>query len=234
MNKIKSYIKLMRVKHYLKNILILLPLIFSVSLFNINLLNKTLLGFIVFSFIASTIYIINDICDKENDKKHEVKKNRPIASGSVSVIEAIVLAIILIIIAILINIYVAGNNVYSYIAMFSYLILNLGYSFGLKNKPIIDIVILVSGFILRLVYGSVITGISLSNWLYLTVMAASFYMGLGKRRNEILKQGNKSREVLKRYSKSFLDKNMYVCVTLCIVFYSLWAVDSLTILNMRT
>ena len=231
MDKIKNYIKLMRINHYLKNILIFLPLLFSASLFKVDLLIKTFVGFIVFSLIASTVYIINDICDKENDKKHEVKKNRPIASGKVSVAGAIILAIVLMIISVLLNIYIVGWNIYSYIVVFLYLALNLCYSFGLKNKPIIDIIILVSGFILRLIYGSIITSIALSNWLYLTVMAASFYMGLGKRRNEILKQGDKSREVLKRYSKSFLDKNMYVCVTLCIVFYSLWAVDSLTIFN---
>ena len=231
MDKIKNYIKLMRINHYLKNILIFLPLLFSASLFKVDLLIKTFVGFIVFSLIASTVYIINDICDKENDKKHEVKKNRPIASGKVSVAGAIILAIVLMIISVLLNIYIVGWNIYSYIVVFLYLALNLCYSFGLKNKPIIDIIILVSGFILRLIYGSIITSIALSNWLYLTFMAASFYMGLGKRRNEILKQGDKSREVLKRYSKSFLDKNMYVCVTLCIVFYSLWAVDSLTIFN---
>ena len=93
---------------------------------------------------------------------------------------------------------------------------------------------MVSGFLIRILYGSVITNIEVSNWLYLTVISGSFYMGLGKRRNEIKKQGDKSREVLKRYSKEFLDKNMYVCLTLSIVFYALWCVDSATIQRMGT
>ena len=112
-----------------------------------------------------------------------------------------------------------------------YLAINVAYSFGLKKKPIVDIVILVAGFLIRVLYGAVITDIELSNWLYLTVISGAFYMGLGKRRNEILKQGDKSREVLKCYTKDFLDKNMYVCVALCIVFYSLWCVDPTTLLK---
>ena len=106
-----------------------------------------------------------------------------------------------------------------------YLVLNILYSFGLKNVPIVDIVILASGFIIRIVYGAVITQIEISNWMYLTVMSGAFYLGLGKRRNEVIKQGDKARKVLKKYNKEFLDKYMYVCLTLSIVFYGLWTID---------
>jgi len=95
----------------------------------------------------------------------------------------------------------------------------------LKNVPIMDIAILVSGFLIRVIYGGVICNIEVSNWLYLTVMAISFYMGLGKRRNEIIKQGTESRKVLKFYNYEFLDKNMYMSLAITIVFYSLWCMD---------
>ncbi len=227
MNKIKEYIKLIRVKHYFKNVLIFLPLIFSGNIFNIEKLIISIIGFIAFSFVASVVYIINDIRDIENDRKHPIKRKRPLPAGTVSQKEAIILAIVMLLIAYLLNtiIFVTCNMtiqnlVMSMILLSLYILLNIAYSFGLKNKPVIDIVILVSGFLIRILYGSAITNIEVSNWLYLTVISGSFYMGLGKRRNEIKKQGDKSREVLKRYSKEFLDKNMYVCLTLSIVFYA--------------
>ena len=112
-----------------------------------------------------------------------------------------------------------------------YLVLKILYSFGLKNIPIVDIVILVSGFIIRMLYGAEITQIEISNWMYLTVMAGSFYMGLGKRRNEVIKQGDKSRKVLEKYNKEFIDKFMYVCLVLSIVFFSLWTIDGQTVVR---
>lgn len=241
MDKIKEYIKLIRVKHYFKNILIFLPLIFSGNIFNIKKLTGCIVGFLAFCLVASFVYIVNDIKDIDNDRKHPVKKNRPLASGAVSKKEAIILAVTLLIIAFLLNtiIFITGSIeiqgfVKAVVLLSSYILLNIAYSFGLKNKPIIDIVILVSGFLIRVLYGSTITNIEVSNWLYLTIISGSFYMGLGKRRNEIKKQGDKSREVLKRYSKEFLDKNMYVCLTLSIVFYALWCVDATTIERMGT
>lgn len=234
MSKIKSYIKLIRVKHYLKNFLVFLPLVCSGDLLNINKLICCIIGFLLFSFTSSIVYIINDLKDIESDRKHPVKKNRPLASGAVTKKEAILISVFLGVIVIFLNVFYLGENILTYIILLTYLLVNIAYSFGLKNKPIIDIVILVSGFFLRVLYGSVITDIVLSNWLYLTIISASFYMGLGKRRNEILKQGDTSRNVLKYYSKNFLDKNMYVYLTLCIVFYSLWCIDATTIEKMHT
>ena len=102
--------------------------------------------------------------------------------------------------------------------------MNIAYSFGLKNIPIIDILILSIGFLLRVFYGAIILSLNVSNWLYLTILSISFYLGLGKRRNEIDKSKN-SRKVLEQYNRNFLDKNMYMCLALTIMFYSLWCVD---------
>lgn len=227
--KLKTYLKLMRVHHYLKNILIFLPLVFSQNLFDISLLKKALLGFCSFSILSSIVYIINDIQDVEKDRVHPTKCYRPIASGAVSEEKAFKLAIGISIIGIALNFFADGFNLMSWIFIIVYLLLNFAYSMGLKNLPIIDISILVSGFLLRVLYGSSITGIEVSKWLYLTVMSMSFYLGLGKRRNEYLKQGDKTRSVLKYYNHNFLDKNMYMCLGLTIVFYALWCVDPMTI-----
>lgn len=229
----KEYIKLMRPKHYLKNFLVFVPLIFSGQIKEKEKIIICIIGFISFSILSSAIYIINDLRDVEKDKLHPIKKNRPIASGRVSKSCAIVFMIILLIISIcltlILNVYKINNIIFAIFIEFAYLLFNILYSFGLKNIPIIDVVILVLGFIFRLLYGAIITNIVISNWLYLTIMAGAFYMGFGKRRNETIKQGSNSREVLRKYNKDFLDKFMYVCLELSIVFYSLWCIDEETI-----
>lgn len=227
MKKLKNILKLMRIKHYLKNGLIFLPLIFNSQLFEIKPLLMTFYGFISFCLISSAVYVINDIKDVEKDRMHKIKKNRPIASGAISIKEAILLFIVLTISSLCINIFIIKE--FSSILLISlYLILNIMCSLGLKNIPIIDVVILVSGFVIRVIYGASITSIEISKWLYLTVMSGSFFMGFGKRRNEIIKQGNDSRAVLKYYTKDYLDKFMYACLVLTLMFYSLWSVDTST------
>lgn len=227
MKKLKNILKLMRIKHYLKNGLIFLPLIFNSQLFEIKPLLMTFYGFISFCLISSAVYVINDIKDVEKDRMHKIKKNRPIASGAISIKEAILLFIVLTISSLCINVFIIKE--FSSILLISlYLILNIMYSLGLKNIPIIDVVILVSGFVIRVIYGASITSIEISKWLYLTVMSGSFFMGFGKRRNEIIKQGNDSRAILKYYTKDYLDKFMYACLVLTLMFYSLWSVDTST------
>lgn len=231
MEKVKSYLKLMRVKHYIKNLLIFLPLIFSLNFYNMELTIKTLVGFFAFCIICSVVYIINDIQDVEKDRNHPEKCKRPIASGKVSKKEAYILAISLLVIAILIG-FVAKINYASFGILAVYLALNIIYTKILKNVPIVDVVILVACFVLRVVYGATLINVTVSNWLYLTIISFSFYLSLGKRRNELKKSkisGTNVREVLKFYNKDFLDKNMYLCLTLTIAFYSLWCVDPVNI-----
>ena len=225
-----KYLRLLRVKHYIKNGLVFLPLFFAHQLTAVNLLLNTLLAFAIFSLLSSAVYIINDILDVENDRRHPMKRSRPIASGAVSIKSAAVIcAILLLCVAALI--YAFGDGLMFWLVPALYLALNVAYSMGLKNVPIVDIAILASGFLFRLLYGAVFTGIEISGWLYLTVIAMAFYLGLGKRRGEIMQHAavDGTRPVLKFYNQGFLDKNMLVCVALGIVFYSLWTVDSLTI-----
>lgn len=247
--------QLIRIHHWIKNGLIFLPLFFSGQFFHPLLLLKNLLGFLAFSLTASIIYIINDINDIESDRKHPVKRLRPIASGAVTVSQAYTTAGILLALALLFNFLTSNledlaalvglpssytipfprlNSLLSWLILFVYLGINYGYSRGLKNVPLVDIAILVSGFILRVLYGATISNIQASHWLYLTVIALSFYMGFGKRRNEITKQGNETRDVLKYYNYNFLDKNMYLCLALTIVFYALWTVDPATVARYGT
>lgn len=221
-----EYLKLIRVKHYLKNFLVFLPAIFSGMLFDSNVLFKVIIMFFAFSFTSSIIYVINDINDIESDRKHPIKKDRPLASGKVSKKEAIITIIILVLLITGLLYFINLLFDFSSLILIFYFIINLGYSFGLKNIPLVDITILALGFVLRVTYGGVGLGIEISNWLFLTILSISFYMALGKRRNELIKNGSNSRKVLRSYNKDFLDKNMYMFLALTIVFYSLWAVSA--------
>jgi decaprenyl-phosphate phosphoribosyltransferase len=220
----KAYLRLIRPKHYLKNLLVFVPLVFSGYLFDGAYLLPAIYSFLAFSAVASVVYVVNDLRDKELDKLHKTKKNRPIASGAVSTKSAIVLVTILLGLASLFQ-YLAGISLFAVLLLLLYLFLNITYSFGLKNVPVIDVSILSLGFVIRVLYGGYSVGIDVSEWLYLAILAFSFYLALGKRRNEIRTNGTKTRRVNKHYNQDFLDKNMYVCLGLTLTYYSLWAVD---------
>lgn len=224
----KSYLKLIRVHHYIKNFLVFAALACSGQFFNIEKLTAAIIGFVACCAVSSVVYIINDIRDVEKDRNHPTKRLRPIAANKVSIRSAFIVAIVLLAVAIACS--VAVRNLYAGLLLGLYLAMNLGYSFGLKNIPMVDITILVAGFLIRIIYGALITGIEISNWLYLTVIAVAFYFALGKRRNEIKMLGDDTtRKVLKSYPVNFLDKNMGMCLTLANVFYALWSMDANTI-----
>lgn len=220
----KNYLKLMRVHHYIKNFLVFAAIIGSGELFTSKKFGQSLVAFVAFCAVSSIVYIINDIQDCEKDRQHPTKRNRPIASGKVSIQNAyLLLALLLIIVAI---ISWMNFNLLAILILASYILLNIAYSYGLKNMPIVDIFILVSGFLLRVLYGAVITNISVSDWLYLTVISISFFFALGKRRNELKRiSSGKTRAVLKYYTEGFLDKVMYMFLGLANVFYALWTMD---------
>ncbi len=226
----KPFWKLLRVKHYVKNVLIFMPLFFAGKLFEWHNFMILLYMVLIFCMISSIVYIINDLNDVEKDRLHPLKCKRPIASGAVSKKAAKILAVFLIVLAVVMQLlaFLLGFfSIQAAVLLVLYLLINMFYSKGMKNVPILDVVILAAGYLIRIFYGACIVHVSVSEWLYLAVLAGAFYLGIGKRRNELKKQekGN-VREVLKHYNYDFLDKNMYVCVGLAIIFYALWAIRS--------
>lgn len=224
----KHLLKLMRVKHYIKNILVFIPLVFMGGKINLNAVVNSILGFIAFCLICSCIYIVNDARDVKKDRLHPTKCNRPMASGAISVKTGIVFAVLCFIVSASLVFYLCFYHSIRTFAIFwlgLYFFINLAYSFGLKNIPIVDIIILMSGFLIRILFGAAIANTFVSTWLYLTVMSGAFYFALGKRRNEIKKtnETGETRKVLSAYSHEFLDKFMYVSLAMAIVFYALWA-----------
>lgn len=226
-----EYLKLIRVKHWLKNTLVFLPLFFSLNIFNLDYLLICIISFLIFCFASSIVYVLNDLNDIEKDRKHLIKKNRPLASGTISKKSAWIVIGVLIFIVLLtmLILYIKVNNVFVFIIPSFYIILNILYSKIFKNIPILDVVFLVLGFILRIIYGGLVINVVVSKYLYLMIMFGAFYLGFGKRRNEFIKNGKQGRKVLEFYNKDFLDKNMYVCLALAIVSYTLWCVDPIVI-----
>jgi len=218
----KKYLQLIRIKHWIKNILIFIPMLCGKAL-NFNNLYVTILGFLAFSFGASFIYIINDIKDIERDKLHERKKNRPLASGLVKKEVASGIAICMLLISLSLNCFLTGSmlNMASYLLLI-YIIINILYSCYFKNIVIIDVLLLALGFVLRIYYGASLILIKVSDWLFLTVMSGALFLGLGKRKKELI-NNSCVRGSLKGYNKDFLDKFQYTSLTLTLLFYSLWA-----------
>ena len=168
--------------------------------------------------------------DAPQDRQHPRKKNRPVAAGRISEKAALTMALALA--ALSTGILLAGRGM---IAQFgaaaatlaAYLLMNVCYTvFGLKHVPILDVSIVALGFVMRILFGSFLTGIPVSSWLLLTVMVASYYMSFGKRRNELRALGQNSvRRVLSLYTPEFLTQSTNMFLTLTIVFYALWSVD---------
>ena len=226
MNRIKTYIRLLRFRHCIKNLIVFAPLFFSRQMnMSDGRFRDAAAAFFVFVFVSSGIYVFNDLKDVENDRRHPVKKNRAIACGAVGKGEAAVLVIFCLAVS-------AGIQILAHLngSVFPilYVVINLCYSSGCKNIPFVDIAILASGFILRTVYGAAVTQIPVSGWLYLMIMAVSFFFAMGKRRNEMVNTGGETgstRQVLAYYNYRFLDKGMYMCLALSNTYYSLWAMN---------
>ena len=219
-------IKLMRPSQYVKNLFIFLPLFFALKITNVPLLIDTIIAFISFSLITSAIYVLNDYCDIEEDRKHPKKKNRPLASGKISQFEAIVIMAILSFVGFILMIIYFPESV---VILVLYVILNIVYSFHLKHIAILDVAIVAIGFVLRLFVGSSVTDIKLSMWIVMMTFLLALFMALAKRRDDVLiflKTGKKMRKVIDGYTLQFLDILMAIMASIVIVAYIIYTTSS--------
>ena len=226
----KYYIKLLRPKDWAKNAFLFLPVFFAGDLFNLQKLQLLLIGFISFSFTASTIYILNDYRDREDDRKHPVKSKRPLAAGKVKPGIALVIAGLLVVSAFALAF--AGSGNYHFIAILAaYFLMNLGYSMGLKNISILDILIIAAGFVLRLKAGGYIAGVEVSPWLTLMVLLLSLFMAIAKRRDDILlklETGTDMRRSIKGYNLEFLNTLLSLFSAIITVTYIMYTLSPRT------
>ena len=220
-----DYIQLCRPKHAIKNFLILLPPFFGQKILAPQTLKTALLAFLSFSAVAASIYIINDVADVEKDRLNSAKKNRPVASGRVSVSKALFLSAILLGIGFTMLVF-SDNIISNVVLLLSYFILNTAYSLNLKNKPVIDVFILASGYVLRVYFGGFWFNVKVSPWLFLCIFCGALFLAFGKRRNEMLHipPPYLTRPVLRHYNRQYLTGCYYLFCGLTIVFFALWTV----------
>lgn len=194
--------------HWIKNLALFAALLFTGDLFESLFFAKVLLAFITFNFATSATYIINDIFDAKSDRFHPIKKERPVASGKLPVRFALIEALGLAGLALLLA---AGLNPLFHYSVLTYLAIQVLYSLGLKNIPILDILIIAMGFIIRVYAGAFVINAHLSVWFLLCVISVALFLASGKRRAElnIVKDADLiTRKSLKRYKKELL--NSYV------------------------
>ncbi len=229
-----EYIRLIRVKHWVKNSFLFLPLFFSGQLDRFNLYPSLLLAFLAFSFVASTIYVLNDYKDIEADKLHPKKKLRPLASGAVRKSSALILSILLLISGMTL----AGSiNLKFMFVLAIYFVMNVCYTLGLKNISILDILIVAIGFVLRIKAGAIATDIALSHWIIIMVFLLALFMAIAKRRDDlIIKQisGENMRKVVKNYSLDFLNVSMSLLMGVIFVSYLMYTLSDEVISRMGT
>jgi len=219
---IKNLFLASRPNQWTKNLLVFLAPLFAFS-FEMQILIFSIKAFISFCLLSSSIYLINDSIDKNQDRKHPTKKFRVIASGLVSIKSAIKLSFIFLIISLLIGF--SLNNSFGLI-LFLYFFIQILYCFKLKHIPLIEFFCIASGFVLRSIAGGVAAGIFISSWFLLSVGMLSLFLAVEKRKAEILnlkKSEEITRNVLKSYSLSLINKFESILTSSTVITYSLWA-----------
>jgi 4-hydroxybenzoate polyprenyltransferase len=220
---LKALIKTMRLRQWIKNGFVFFALIFDRQLFNLDPFLRTLAGFFLFCLISSAVYLFNDIADVEADRNHPEKKFRPIASGKLPINVAWAAALLLVVISLPLAYLLSPGF---FVVLVTYLVMNLLYSRWLKHVPILDVMIIALGFVLRVAAGvTLITVERFSPWLYVITLLFSLYIGLGKRRAEIslLSQGaGAHRKVLDGYTLPLLDQYITIVSGMTIIAYSLY------------
>ncbi|MFA5461097.1 MAG: UbiA prenyltransferase family protein [Sulfurimonas sp.] len=210
--------KLFRVHQYVKNLFIFMPLLFSFSYMDAHDNIYTLITFVLFSLLASSVYIFNDLMDINEDRAHPTKKYRPIASGAVSTKRAKSLILVLSLTSLSLSLVLSFKL---FIVLLIYFILNISYSTKLKHIAILDIFIIATGFVLRLFAGSVVTDINLSMWIILMTFLLAIFLALAKRRDDVLLslEGQETRKNIDGYNLEFVNAAMVLMAGVVVVSY---------------
>ena len=211
-----------RPKQWLKNVLLFVGLVFAVRLGDIDSVSRAMLGFLTFCGLSSSIYFFNDVADLEQDRQHPKKRYRPLASGRISRVQSIVAGSFLLIAGLTGSFLI--NARFGLIAL-GYVLLNVGYNAGLKNLVIVDVFVLATFFVIRAVAGAVAIDVPISPWLYLCTILAALFLGLAKRRHELLLLGDGAsshRQILKEYSAQMLEQYITIVTASLVMAYSLY------------
>ena len=219
---LSPYLRLLRPHHWVKNGFVVAPLIFADLLLDGPSLILASGAFAAFCLVSSSVYAFNDIFDREQDRNHPTKKNRPLASGEITVQTAAAMGSILMAAGILGGIVIGGAFL---LWLISYLILQVAYNLLLKNIVILDILAIAMGFVIRAVAGSLAIGVVISPWLILCSLLIALFLGFAKRRQEIVLMGAgamEHRSILGEYSVPLLDQLIGIGTAATIVCYAIY------------
>lgn len=225
-------IKLIRVKQWIKNIFVLVPLFFSLKFSDLSICINALSAFFLFCFTSSFVYVLNDIIDREKDRLHPKKKFRPLASGALSVSFALwLLVVLLCLIAVLL---IKLHDFKVFLIICTYLCMNFLYSLKLKHLVFADVFVIALGFILRVYAGAYAIDVQVSSFLFMTTFFLALFLAFSKRKAELCKSGETTREVLKKYSAEIINQYIIISAGLTILCYSLYTLEPHTIEHFGT
>lgn len=225
-SRLRSYVQLMRPSQYVKNLSLFLPAFFSIRITELAVFLSTLAAFVAFSLTASGVYILNDYLDREEDRLHPLKKERPLAAGRVSGRGALIFMVILFVVAVPSFLLL---DKYAFYLASGYVAMNILYTFRLKHVPILDIFIIALGFVIRIGIGATVTtpDIPLSMWIVLMIFLGALFLALAKRRDDVLlsAQGTRMRRSLEGYNLEFINSAMTIMASVLMVSYISWTIS---------
>ncbi|ASS73892.1 decaprenyl-phosphate phosphoribosyltransferase [Tumebacillus algifaecis] len=216
----------LRPKQWTKNLLVFAALIFSFQVANVDLLIRSVAGFLLFCFVSGCVYILNDFVDREADRQHPEKRDRPMASGALNPYLALSFGFVLLLAAIAVGLYL--EPLFG-VLLIVYFAINVAYSFRLKHVVIIDVMIIASGFVFRAIGGALVIDVPFTPWFLLCTMLLALFLAISKRRHELyLLQNNKGshRKVLESYSPELLNQLNSIVITATIMSYALYTFTS--------
>lgn len=231
---IRPLVKSLRPTQWAKNLFVLAPAVFSSLLLHPEILARAALALAAFCCASSAVYLVNDIRDREEDRRHPLKKLRPLAAGTLEVSTAVVAVAVLAGAAALISFRLGSG--FSVI-LGSYLLLNILYTLWLKHMVILDVMSISLGFVLRVEAGAVASGVEVSRWLLLCTIFLALFLAFSKRRHEITLLAGAAagqRRVLDQYSPAFLDQMINVVTASAVVSYALYSVAPETVQKYNT
>jgi 4-hydroxybenzoate polyprenyltransferase len=224
-----AWLRLLRPHQWLKNGFVFVGLLFGHAWTDPLKLSQALAAFAAFCLLASAVYVMNDLIDREQDRLHPKKKHRPLAAGTVSVTAAVVLATACLLGGMAVAWLFAGSAPWIFLA---YVVMNLAYSLGLKHVVILDVFIIAAGFMLRLLAGTLGLGIAPSHWLLLCGLMLTLFLGFAKRRAELdalLDESASHRRVLEHYTAPMLDQFIGIVAAATVISYALYTVSAETV-----
>ena len=221
--------QLARTHQYVKNGFVWLPLFFGYKLGDWQALLNTMGAFLSFCLAASSVYVINDLVDVAEDRQHPIKNQRPLPSGKLNTVQALLFLVLLLFSSWAIALILKNQNFFIILA--AYFVLNIGYSFCLKHVAIVDVVCIALGFVLRILAGGAAANIPISHWIVTMAFLLAMFLAFAKRRDDCIlsKTGRNTRKCIESYNLEFISISMAVMASVIIVAYILYTVSADTI-----